>query len=520
MDFDDIVLREIIKKLIGTKQITRSKAIQIAKSICKKHSSSDIPTNVQLLQACSEEEKVRLKQVLKTKPIRTASGVTVITAVAKPAKCPGSCIYCPKGKNAPQSYTGLEPAVQRGIKNLYDPYKQVMVRLKQYNLMAHPTDKVELIIIGGTFLALEKKYQEWFVLRMFDALNGRTSKTLKDAHRLNENASIRCTGLTIETRADYCFASHINQMLKLGTTRVEIGLQSIYPEVLKKISRMHTVEDVIKATQLAKDSGLKCTYHIMPGLFVDKKRDLEQFKFLFKNPSFRPDSLKIYPALVIKGTKLYDMWKNGDYVPLSNDEATELLAKAMRYIPEYCRIIRVQRDIPSNEIEAGVKKSNLRELVEKKSESMQIRIKEIRYREVGHKKTKVSYDNVKLYEKIYDASDGKEIFLSFEDRKSDTLIAFLRLRIPFKPFRPEIDKKAAIVRELHVYGSMVPVGEFKSEAWQHKGFGRQLLEKAEKTARDEFGKKKIVVISGVGMRSYYYQFGYKLEGPYVSKALV
>jgi len=379
------ICREIIEVLLRSERLDHKKVDKIIKKQCKKHKLKELPTKVEILSFCKKDERGKLEGFLRTKPSRTISGVSVITVVAKPAKCPGTCIYCPKGVNAPQSYTGLEPAVQRGIRNDYDPFHQTKDRLNQYVLTGHPSDKIEIIILGGTFLALDKNYQDWFVKRIFDALNGKESKNLEVAQTLNENSRHRCTGLTIETRADYCFKAHINQMLELGTTRVEIGVQSIYPGVLKKVRRGHTVDDAIKATQLAKDSGLKCTYHIMPGLFVDFKKDLEQFKILFKDDRFKPDSLKIYPVLVIKGTELYDLWKEKNYQPLSTEEGIKLISESMKYIPKYCRVIRVQRDIPSNKVVAGIKKSNLRELVENECEEREIKIKEIRYREVGHK---------------------------------------------------------------------------------------------------------------------------------------
>jgi elongator complex protein 3 len=481
-----------------------------------------LPSKVELLEFCNPEQRKKLKKFLITKPSRTVSGVSVITVVSKPAPCPGNCIYCPKGVNAPQSYTGMEPAIQRGARNNYDPFLQAKDRLNQYKITGHPSEKIEIIILGGTFLALDKSYQEWFVKRVLDALNKKESKNLEKAKSLNETAKHRCVGICIETRADYCFEEHINQMLKVGTTRIEIGIQSVYEDVLKKVRRGHSVKDSILATQLAKDSCLKCTYHIMPGLFTDFKRDLGQFKILFQDSRFRPDSLKIYPALVIKNTELYDLWKRGDYKPLTTQEGIKLISEAMKYIPKYCRVIRVQRDIPSDKIVAGIKKSNLREFIEKKCESKGIEIKEIRYREVGHKLGKgivPDLDSIKLLRLDYDASKGKEIFLSFEDVKNDVLIAFLRLRIPHEPFRPEIDKKTGLVRELHVYGPTVPIGEKIMKAWQHKGFGRKLLKEAEEIAKSEFDMKKLLIISGVGVKQYYKKFGYRKEGVYVSKIL-
>ena len=515
---DRKILREVVGK-IKQQSLTKKQVWVTVKKICKQHKLATLPTNVQILDACTDSEKNKLTRLLMLKPTRTVSGVTIITVAGKPVKCPGKCLYCPKGENAPQSYTGMEPAIQRAIRNKYNSFKQVSDRLNQYRLMGHPTDKIELIIIGGTFLASDKKYQENFVKEMYDALNGSKSKSLTEAQRINETSAVRCSGLAIETRADYCFKPHINQMLKFGATRVEIGVQSIYPDVLKKIVRMHTVDDSIKATQLAKDSSLKCTYHIMPGLFVDYKKDLEQFKILFNNQNFKPDSLKIYPTLVIKNTELYEMWKRGEYDPLTNKKAVKLITECIKYVPKYCRIIRVQRDIPATDIVAGVNRSNLRELVEQHAKKIGIKIQEIRYREIGRKSVDMNFDNIKFCRMDYDASGGKEIFLSFEDVKNDALVAFLRLRIPGEPFRPEITDKAALVRELHVYGPSVPIGEKKKEAWQHRGFGRQLLEQAEKIAVEEFEKSKMVVISGVGVRKYYYGLGYKLDGPYVSKKI-
>jgi elongator complex protein 3 len=513
------ILSQIREGLIkNRKELERSR-----KKIAKKLKLQTLPTNIQILKFVKKEERSKFSQLLLTKPMRTISGVTIIAVAPKPANCPGQCIYCPKGENAPQSYTGLEPVIQRAKNNKYNPFLQVQNRLSHYKLMGHPRDKVELIIVGGTFPALDKDYQEKFVKGLFDALNGEKSTSIEEAHRKNESAKVRCSGLTIETRPDFCKQEHINQMLKLGTTRVEIGVQSVYPEILERVNRIHSLEDVIEATRLAKDSCLKVTYHVMPSLpGVDFKRDLDQFKILFENPDFKPDSLKIYPTLVIKGTELYEMWKRGEYKPLSTQKTINLLVKTMRIIPKYCRVVRLERTIATQEIEAGVKLTNLREFVEKEAEKQGIKIQEIRYREAGHKLKKgikIDPSHVKLLRFDYDASGGKEIFLSFEDIKNDILIGFLRLRIPFKPFRSEITSKSALIRELHVYGPLVPVGEFEEEAFQHKGFGKKLLEEAERIAKKEFNKNKITVISGTGVRPYYMQFGYFKDKAYMSKIL-
>jgi len=512
-------LREIVEVLINANNLTKRKAWKMTKDVCKKYGLEYMPTNVQLLQACDTIEIKKLRPVLLAKPMRTASGVTIITVVPKPADCPGDCIYCPKGDDAPKSYSGLEPAIQRAKHNRYDPFLQTKNRLEQYGLMGHPTDKIQIIIIGGTFLALEKSYKTNFIKRVFDALNTKTAKTLEQTKKFNETAHNRCVGLIIETRPDYCKQSHINEMLNYGTTMVEIGVQSVYPEIIERINRMHTIEDVVEATAFAKDAGLKVNYHVMPGLpGMSKAMEIEQFKLLFENPDFRPDALKIYPTLVVKGTKLYEWWKSGDYIPLNTEQTIEILAEAIRHVPKYCRIVRMQRTMSVSEIESGVKKSNLREFVEADAERRGIKIKEIRYREVGRSE-KADYEKAKMCRTDYDASKGKEIFLSFEDDKNDVLIGFLRLRLPSSGARPEITNKTALVRELHVYGPLVPIGRFDDAAYQHRGFGMRLLAEAERIAKEEFGKNKIVVTSGVGVREYYYKNGYKADGPYVSKSL-
>ena len=516
-------LREIIELLLATKNLTKKKAWRLTKDVCKKYGLKSMPTNVQILNACKATEKEKLRPILLTKPMRTSSGITIITVAPKPAACPGQCIYCPKGENSPQSYTGLEPAIQRAKHNDYDPAAQVKDRLKQYNLMGHPTDKIQLIIIGGTFLALEKSYKQNFIQNLFNALNDSKSKILEEAKKTNETATNRCVGLVIETRPDFCTKPHINEMLGYGTTMVEIGVQSIYPEILKTVNRMHTIEDVKQATALAKDACMKVNYHVMPGLpDVDFAADVNQFKEIFLNPEFKPDALKIYPTLVVKGTELYEWWKSGKYEAPTPEQTIKLLAEALKHVPKYCRIVRMQRTVSAEEIVAGVKKSNLREIVEQAAEKSGVKIKEIRYREVGHAdgragKVDVGYENAKLCRMDYDASGGKEVFLSFEDVKNDVLIGFLRLRIPNNSFRPEINDKTALVRELHVYGPLVPIGGFDEAAFQHRGFGARLLAEAERITKEEFGKEKIVVISGVGVREYYYNRGYKLDGPYVSK---
>ncbi|MDI6798564.1 MAG: tRNA uridine(34) 5-carboxymethylaminomethyl modification radical SAM/GNAT enzyme Elp3 [Candidatus Aenigmarchaeota archaeon] len=524
MDFQETILREIVEELNRIKP-TREKVWKVAKSICKKHRLARVPTNVQILQACEKEEKERLKEFLLMKPIRTVSGVTVITVVAKPESCIWSkCVYCPKGLNAPSSYTGLEPAIQRAIYNSYDPFLQVKNRLWQYQMMGHSVNKIELIIIGGTFLGLEKEYQNWFIKRIFDALNESEAKSLDEAIKMNENAKQRCVNLTIETRPDFCKREHVDAMLSYGVTRVELGAQTIYPDIMEKINRGHTIQDVIDAIRIARDAALKVNLHLMPNLpGSDLDKDLEMFKLVFEDQNFRPDYLKIYPTVVVKGTELYRMWKRGEYKPYAVEELIDLLARVKRFIPKYCRIQRIGRDVPANQIEAGCKRSNLRELVKQRAEELGVTCNCIRCREVGFKIAQGVFPSIEAVELCvldYEASNGKEIFLSFEDTKNDIILGFLRLRIPEESHRPEISSNTALVRELKVMGITVPVGLSPGELqWQHRGYGVKLLKEAERIAEEEYDRNKIVVLSGVGARQYFLAQGYEYEGPYVSKSL-
>jgi elongator complex protein 3 len=469
------------------------------------------------------------------RPSRVLSGVTVVAVMTAPYPCPhGKCAYCPGGPEygTPQSYYGDEPALMRALRVGYDPYEQVRVRLRQYEYLGYRPSKVDVIVMGGTFTALPEHYQEWFVTSLFEAFNrypeDRPEKlpSLEEAQLRNETARIRVVGLTFETRPDHISEYVVNRLLYLGGTRVEIGVQSIYDDVLRIVERGHTVKETIKATQLLKDSGFKVVYHIMPGLPGSNfERDLEMVRELFENPDFRPDMLKIYPTLVVKGTKLYQWWVEGRYKALSDEEAVELISEMYRYIPKWVRIMRIQRDLPAQYIEAGPKKGNLRELVELRALSKGIKINEIRFREVGRslllKGRKLA--NVEVLVTEYEASGGVEVFISAEDIQNDVLVGLLRLRIPSeKAFRPEIDSKTAIIRELHVYGPQLPVGEKPRDIdTQHLGVGAKLLKKAEEVAYSKYDKRKILILSGIGVREYYRKLGYWREknSPYMMKLL-
>jgi len=527
--------REIIEELLKYDKLDHSIITKVKKEVSHKYRLSKIPANYEILSLATDEELSILRPFLLKKPVRSISGVTVIAVMTKPFPCPhGRCVYCPGGPGSvlgdvPQSYTGYEPATLRGIQNQYDPYRQVRSRIMQLLAIGHVPSKVELIIMGGTFPATPREYQEWFVKGCLDALNSEPSKSLEEAQLKNERAKIRNVGMTIETRPDYSKEPHVDMMLKLGATRVELGVQTVYDWIYEKVERGHTIQDVIEATRILKDSGLKVCYHMMPGLPGSNfEMDLDMFKTIFEDPRFKPDMLKIYPTVVVKGTKLYEWWKNGKYTPYTDEQAAELIAEVLHIIPRWIRIQRVQRDIPAYMIDAGPKAGNMRQLaLQKLKEKYNELCHEIRCREVGHRYLDLGIlpdiDNIKFLVTKYEASEGIELFLSYEDVKNDILIGFLRLRIPSeKAHRPEINKMpTAIVRELHVYGPQLPIGVSakRISEWQHRGYGRKLLSNAERIAVEEYDAKKIVVISGIGVREYYFRFGYKRDGPYVSKLL-
>ncbi|MCJ7720285.1 MAG: tRNA uridine(34) 5-carboxymethylaminomethyl modification radical SAM/GNAT enzyme Elp3 [Candidatus Hadarchaeum sp.] len=530
MDVVSLACKEILQqisigKIADTQGLARAKI-----QACREFGISKPPSNSEILAAATVEERKKIIQLLRLKPVRSISGVSVITVMPKPYPCPKEepCIYCPGGPSSgtPQSYTGREPAAMRAIQHNFDPYQQVKGRIEQLRAIGHDVDKVELIIFGGTLTAYPQDYLEWFVTQCLNAMSSANAKTIEEAQVAAENSKIRISDIAFETRPDYCKESHVDLMLRLGATRVELGVQTVHEDIYKLVDRGHTVEDVVEATRIARDAGFAVTYHVMLGLVGSSfDRDLEMFRLLFENQDFMPDALKVYPCLVLKDTKLYELWKSGKFEPIETSEAIELLAMVKPTLPKWVRIQRIQRDIPANLIEAGVKAGNLRDLVRKRLEQMGTKCRCIRCREVGHlfsrEKVIPEVKNVELLVERYRASMGEEIFLSFEDVKNNILLALLRLRIPSQlAHRPEVDAHTTLVRELHVYGELVPVGESAREcAWQHRGLGSALLAEAEKISKEEYDAKKISVLAGIGARQYYLKHGYAREGPYVAKTL-
>ena len=524
------VSREIIKYLIKNPQTPRQKITNIKGKIGKKHKLDKVIKNATILNFATPKEKKIITQILKRRTTRTISGVSVIAIMTKPLPCPGTCIYCPGQDSQPnqkvaQSYTGQEPAAMRSIHNNYDPFRQVQSRIQDLEAIGHAVDKIELIIMGGTFLSTNLNYQKQFIKGAYEGIINRSTETLDQAKRLAEKSKRRLIGLTIETRPDYCKEEQVDTMLDFGATRVEIGVQTVFNEIYELVNRGHTIKDTTEAIRIAKDGGLKVNAHIMPNLpGSDYSNDIETFNILFSNPDFRPDMLKIYPCLVIKGTELYNWWKNGKYTPYSDEKLIDLLANIKKKLPPYVRIQRIMRDIPAHLIEAGCKKSNLRQLVQERLLELNYKCNCIRCREYGISKGEGALDdNVLLTRFDYEASQGKEIFLSYEHKVENYLVGYLRLRKPSKfAHRPELnDGKTMIVREIKVVGELVPK-DLKPNRYaqiQHRGYGKLLMQNAEKISSQEFNAEKVAVISGIGARDWFFNLGYKLDGPYVSKTL-
>eukprot|EP01100_Stratorugosa_tubuloviscum_P007605 TRINITY_DN3149_c0_g1_i1.p1 TRINITY_DN3149_c0_g1~~TRINITY_DN3149_c0_g1_i1.p1 ORF type:complete len:550 (+),score=248.71 TRINITY_DN3149_c0_g1_i1:88-1737(+) len=529
-------ITEIIQALIQAHKEGKDVNLTKVKTETARRNNLPIqPKTIDIIAAIPEEYRRDLIPKLKAKPIRTASGIAVVAVMSKPHRCPhialtgNICVYCPGGPDSDfeystQSYTGYEPTSMRAIRARYNPYLQTRNRVDQLKRLGHTVDKVEFIIMGGTFMSLPADYRDYFVRNLHDALSGHTSSNVNESISYSEQSITKCIGITIETRPDYCLKPHLGQMLDYGCTRLEIGVQSIYEDVARDTNRGHTVKAVVECFHLAKDAGFKVVSHLMPDLpNVGMERDVEGFKEFFENPAFRSDGLKIYPTLVIRGTGLYELWKAGKYKNYHPDALVDLIAKMLALIPPWVRIYRIQRDIPMPLVTSGVEYGNLRQLCLARMKDLGLKCRDVRTREVGIQDIhhKIKPDQVELIRRDYVANGGWETFLSYEDPKQDILIGLLRLRkCSSASFRPELKENCSIVRELHVYGSVVPVRCRDPLKFQHQGFGTLLMEEAERIAIEEHGSVKIAVISGVGTRHYYRKLGYELEGPYMVKHLI
>lgn len=493
--------------------------------LASKNQLPNIPKIVDIIAGLPESHKAVLTSLLKGKPIRTASGIAVVAVMSKPHRCPhiaytgNICVYCPGGPDSDfeystQSYTGYEPTSMRAIRARYNPYLQTRDRVEQLQRLGHDTDKVEFIVMGGTFLSLPRDYRDYFIRNLHDALSGHSSNSVAEAVKYSEQSKAKCIGITIETRPDYCLEPHLKDMLEYGCTRIEVGVQSIFEDVARDTNRGHNVESVKGMFQLCKDSGFKVIAHLMPDLpNTGFERDIESFKEYFENPAFRTDGLKVYPTLVIRGTGLYELWRTGKYKNYDPNTLVDLIAKVLSLVPPWVRIYRIQRDIPMPLVTSGVDHGNVRELALKRMKDLNLACRDIRTREVGIQEihNKVRPQDVELIRRDYCANEGWETFLAYEDSKQDILIGLLRLRkLSEGTFIPEI-KGASMVRELHVYGSIVPIHSRDPTKFQHQGYGTMLMEEAERIAMYEHGSTKMAVIAGVGTRHYYRKLGYRLE---------
>lgn len=496
---------------------------RLVRQTAARYRLATVPANEDIIGRLAKGSRYR--KLLMVKPAKTASGVAVIAVMPKPYECPhGRCIYCPGGIefNTPLSYTGTEPAAKAAQQFSFDPHDQVASKIKQLQSRGHDTGKSEIVIVGGTFPFMPSEYQRGFAKSCYDALNGFPSASLRGAMAANETAENRCVGFTVETKPDYCKEPHIDLMLELGVTRVEIGVQSLQEEVYRLVNRGHSLQDVRDSFRAARDSGYKIVAHMMPGLpGSTPEKDVEDFRRLFNDEDFKPDMLKVYPTLVLEHTGLYQLHSAGKYRAYSDEDLVNVLMEMKKMVPPHVRIMRVQREIESRDIVAGPKSGNLRQIVLARLHDQGVKCRCIRCREAGLQKKYPDPQDVQMRRLDYDASGGREVFLSYESADGQTVLGFLRLRKVARPHRPEL-ANSAIVRELHVYGQVVNVGSMAdSESHQHRGYGMKLMQEAERVAREELSVGKIAVISAVGTREYYKkQLGYSQDGPYVSKVLL
>lgn len=511
----------------------------IKRKILRQEKSSErFPSVAELLQAYHillKKHKIQpshqLEKILTKRAVRTLSGVSIITVLTEPFPCPGKCVYCPSEAVMPKSYLSDEPAAARALALKFDPYEQVKKRIEVLKKNGHPTEKIELIVKGGTWNSYPIAYQYWFILKCFLACNQTASgskifnkknkidslrKSLAVAQKKNESGAHRIIGLTLETRPDFINEKNILAMREMGCTRLELGLQTTDDKILKLIKRGHDSLTAKQAIRLLKQYGFKVDFHLMPQLpGSTPKKDLAMLKTVFSDSDYCPDMIKIYPCTVIKNSELYDWFKQGKYHPYSDKALVNLLKKfKSEIVPRYVRISRLIRDIPGHHVQAGNKITNLRQVIQAEMEKAGLKCPCLRCREIGHQ-TEV-LKNLKFKPKLfidkYLASRGKEYFLSFEDPKRKMVLAFCRLRIDPNGLYP------AFIRELHTYGQAMDIGERDKTASQHRGLGKQLIQAAEKICKQK-KIKKIAVIAGVGVRDYYRRLGYELENTYLTKTL-
>jgi elongator complex protein 3 len=471
-----------------------------------------------------EPENRDLLKLLRKRAVRTQSGIANITVLTKAWPCPGKCIFCPTEPGMPKSYLSNEPAMMRAILNNFDSYRQTRNRLISLKKTGHFTDKVDVVVAGGTFSFYPKRYQSDFTRGIYNALNypAPKARSLAEAQKINENAENRCIGLSFETRPDHIDEQELKHLRKLGCTKIEIGVQSLNDRVLELNQRGHTTVETCRAIQLMRDAAYKINVHMMPNLLGSTPEiDLADMKELFENTAYRPDWMKVYPCMVVPWTRLEQIYKKGEYKSYDDRTLIDLMVEMTKIWPEYVRVTRMYRDIPADTIVSGSKASNLRQFVEKELQRRKIVPRDIRSREI--KGEKIVFDQLQLKIMEFEASQGQEFFISYEQAEKDKLCSLLRLRFSSYSLRgkqhfiPELEG-AALIREVHTYGEVVQLKNRKKDASQHIGLGRLMMQKAEELAVKN-GYGKMAVIAGIGVRNYYKKLGYQLEGTYMTKKL-
>lgn len=512
-------LRQVIEKdftLISKEKLPVLKR-QWSKKIGKTPKNSEILTAyLALVKKGRLKANAKIEKLLQIKSVRSQSGVTPMAVMTKPFYCPGQCIYCPLDLNLPKSYLHDEPAAQRAIKANFNPYKQVKNRIKQLVEIGHDVSKIEFIVIGGTFSVYPENYKQMFFKRIFDACNEKGSASLAEAQKLNESALHRVVGMSIETRPDFVDEKEVKLLRALGVTKIQLGVQAFDARLLKLIKRGHSLKPVAEATRILRNSGFKICYHFMPNLpGSNPQKDLRMAKIMYEDKRYKPDYLKIYPTQVIPNTELYRNWRAGKYQGYDEQTLKEVLKKIKLITPYFVRIDRLVRDISRTWIAEGTVRTNLRQIIQKELREEGLGCQCIRCREIK-KKTFVKKFQLKMQK--YATYGGREYFLSFEN--GNNLLSLLRLRLPDKKQKQIFKelKRAAIVREVHTFGTTVAVDKRVKKMTQHQGLGKKLLEKASEISGKN-GFKKIAVISAVGTRNYYKKMGFRLEGLYMTKPI-
>jgi elongator complex protein 3 len=473
----------------------------------------------QLTQSGEWDVDPELLRRMRMKPVRTLSGVTTVTVLTKPYPCPGRCIFCPSEPQMPKSYLPDEPGAMRGLHHKFDPFEQATARIEALHAIGHPTDKIELLILGGTWSGYPHTYQDWFIQRCLDAMNGFESASLAEAQAANQKAEHKNVGLVIETRPDHIDIQELARLRGLGVTKVQMGAQSLDDRILELNLRGHSVEDTRRAVSLLRAGGFKIVLHWMPNLLgATPKSDAEDFARLWNDTGLRPDEIKIYPCQLLANTELHTYWQLGEYKPYTTDQLIELIAGIKPIIPRYCRVNRIVRDIPSTHVVEGSKRSSLRQDVQLELGRRGEHCSCIRCREIRGQQVQIA--DLELKEQSYQAGGAEERFITYVT-PDDRLAGYLRLSMP-GPDAPATGladlESAALVRELHIYGQSLPLGESEPGAAQHTGLGTELMARAEALAQEQ-GYRRLAVIAALGTRGYYRRLGYELGETYMLKEI-